>query len=690
MTQAVAVVGACFPLKPGTKEPAISAWQVVGPGVYPASGSYGIALTAADLVADGDPRNYPAGRDVLQELLSAFPGCLPTRVVKTPRGGYHVYMKKPNHLKFKKHQSKYPGIDFLSEGHYVCGPGTITVETPNSAAGIYQSINDNPIGDAPQALLDDLEVYADRLDNGAEMTLAHSKTFKDLCAVQPSVARGSRGIETYKLALQGRDLGLPKDVVYEHVRDQWNVRNSPPESDSELYKSVEHAFRYAKNAVGVKTPEAKFTPNMAPTEPVNIPDNVVSVADFQHKKVETTVHQQCLTLDPKKGTIEPTQANCVYLLRHDPAWSGRLVYNQFADRIELKGKPDWRRNCANKDEAITNYDFAFMQAWFSSAHKLERGIDMIKNACFAAARPYHPVLDWLDGLPEWDGKPRLDTLLLDTAGLAPEDDNEYTRAVSACVVISIIKRVREPGSKQDYVMVMESKQGRGKSTWVEELGRPWASTGELVPGDKDTYQNLRGKLVVELPEINATFSKADHAWLKKVLSTASDNYRKSYGHVAETVPRESIFIATINPNASGEYLKDDENRRYWPVRVGVKKFNIQLLKDTRDQIFAEAQQRYRAGERPWITAHGAAEIARAEQAKRRETDPWVDVLASWLANREKFNTTEVYLALGLSAKEVNSRQRTRVYTALREMGWDFDRAMKGGEWTKIKRLEDLI
>lgn len=91
---------------------------------YPQATGYGIALGADDLVLDIDPRNFPEGRNVEQELLKAFPELLKTRVVKTPGGGYHIYLKKDPSVKIRKSQTDWPGVDFLSEGHYVVGPGS--------------------------------------------------------------------------------------------------------------------------------------------------------------------------------------------------------------------------------------------------------------------------------------------------------------------------------------------------------------------------------------------------------------------------------------------------------------------------------------------------------------------------------------------------------------------------------------
>ncbi|MEG0379619.1 MAG: hypothetical protein RR614_14175, partial [Eubacterium sp.] len=42
-------------------------------------------------------------------------------------------------------------------------------------------------------------------------------------------------------------------------------------------------------------------------------------------------------------------------------------------------------------------------------------------------RRYHPVIEYIENLPEWDGVKRVDSLLIDCLG---SDDNAYVRAVT--------------------------------------------------------------------------------------------------------------------------------------------------------------------------------------------------------------------------------------------------------------------
>ena len=57
-------------------------------------------------------------------------------------------------------------------------------------------------------------------------------------------------------------------------------------------------------------------------------------------------------------------------------------------------------------------------------------------------RSYHPVREYLDSLPEWDGIPRVDTLLIDYLGA---DDTEYVRSVTRKTLCAAVHRVRYPG-----------------------------------------------------------------------------------------------------------------------------------------------------------------------------------------------------------------------------------------------------
>lgn len=689
-------IGACFPLIQGTKEPAVSAWRVVTPGAYQPVGSYGVALAASALVIDLDPRNYPPGRNILNELLTAYPELKKTFAVQTPRGGLHIYLTKPAGVKLKKHQAAWPGIDWISEGGFVCGPGTRTVAGKNTADGVYTPVNGHPVMVAPEALLASLEPPA-QADTASldDVTYMYAGQFQTACEVEPPSVQGSRGISAYKQACKGRDLGLPKDETYRIMRDFYNPRSLPPLSDGELWTQVEHAYTYAKNGLGSATPEAKlkdFTPP-APAPGVKVADTKpASMREHKENALAKAVVPTQFDYD-KQQNLKPTISNVLLTLLTDPHWQGMFRYNAFAQDIEYNGeRPFWRRDLISTGAEVRKEDLQFIQAWFSAARRVEITEAVLKAALYTTAiqSSYHPVKEEILS-EQWDGVPRLDRMLVDTLGC---EDTPYNREVGRVLGLSAIKRIFEPGCKQDYVVVIEGLQGIGKSLWIATFGGKYASTGQLKQHDKDSYQNLRGKWIVELPEINSTFSKQDFAWLKGVISTSVDVYRPSYGHRSIEVPRDSIFIGTINPDATGAYLNDDENRRYLPVAAYTP--NIELLKQTRKQIFAEAYYRYSQGEPIYIQDATLKAQAQREQAKRQIDDTWADVLHGYLGPRTSITPAELYTVLKLSPKDLNGAVKRKMARTMKLLGFAFERDnFAGGTYKKQGpapevKLEDLF
>ena len=78
----------------------------------------------------------------------------------------------------------------------------------------------------------------------------------------------------------------------------------------------------------------------------------------------------------------------------------------------------------------------------------------------ARKNSFHPIRDYLDGL-EWDGVHRLDRWLHIYFGA---DDTELHSAYGRKHLVAAVRRVRQPGVKHDAMLILQGKQGGGKST----------------------------------------------------------------------------------------------------------------------------------------------------------------------------------------------------------------------------------
>lgn len=340
----------------------------------------------------------------------------------------------------------------------------------------------------------------------------------------------------------------------------------------------------------------------------------------------------------KKGNIINSLNNLILILRNDPNLKG-IVFNQFSDSLEILGDVPWKhpsRFWRDADDAqlVSYVDLTYGTF---SARNYEIAVTKV-----ADDRSYHPVLEFLQELPEWDGTPRVDTLLMDYLGA---DDNDYIRAVTRKTLVAAISRVMRPGCKFDNMLVLNGPQGVGKSTLIAKLGGEWFSDCLQLTDTKDktAAEKLQGYWIIEIGEL-AGMRKTEVETLKGFLSKQNDIYRASFGRRATPHLRQCIFIGTTN--AENGYLRDTTgNRRFWPVRVpggGIKKV-WDITQDEILQIWAEVKYYYVSGE-PLHLEKDLVEMAEREQRAAMETDEREGMIREYLETLlpENWNDMNLY------------------------------------------------
>lgn len=273
----------------------------------------------------------------------------------------------------------------------------------------------------------------------------------------------------------------------------------------------------------------------------------------------------------------------------------------------------------------------------------------------AAKHPRHPVREYLVGL-KWDGRKRIDRWLEWYCGAECETEAEqaYAAAVGSRWLISACARVFKPGCKADFCLILEGEQGVGKSTTFSILAGPWFS--DSLPADlhhRDAALHLRGRWIIELSELSA-LGRSEMETVKSFLSRDEDRYRAPYARDEETIPRQCVFCGTTN---SALYLKDATGaRRFWPI--GVTRIDLRSLRDDRDQLWAEAYDRYSAGEKWWFDDDDSELIktASVEQESRYEGDVWHDTVRRYCDHRGEVSVADILH----NALEINPAKQTRV------------------------------
>ena len=325
-----------------------------------------------------------------------------------------------------------------------------------------------------------------------------------------------------------------------------------------------------------------------------------------------------------KGAIAQTIENVVIILRHDPRLSGCLALNEMEHNIISRKDLPWRsvKNSAqwvDADDASLRF---YLERFYGISSK-DRIFDAVNVV--ASENKFHPVRDYLDER-EWDGVPRVESLLIDYLGA---DDNAYTRAVTRKALVAAVARIYRPGCKFDYMLTIRGRQGLGKSALIRKLGGDWFSDSFTTLQGKDAYEQVQGVWIMEVGEL-AGMRKAEAETIKLYISKQVDRFRPAYGRRLQEFPRQCIFIGTTNET---QFLRDTTgNRRFWVVDTPnepAKDMWAELTEEVIGQIWAEAVEIYRQGEKLYLSRE-LERMARAVQEAYEEENPRAGIIADYL------------------------------------------------------------
>ena len=398
---------------------------------------------------------------------------------------------------------------------------------------------------------------------------------------------------------------------------------------------------------------------------------------------EEPQHWRKSLLRTSEGGVKDCRENVFTLLANHPKLKGLLGYDEFAHRVMKLRTPPWD---SEPGEWSTNDDY-LLGFWLAQHERLTvkaeatlvAGVGM---AAFAAR--FHPVNEYLDGLPAWDGVPRLGHWLPECLGA---EEGEYTRLVGTWFLMGMVQRVRHPGCQMDYMVVLEGLQGKRKSTALRVLAvrDEWFADTPVRVGTPDAMLSIAGKLLYEIAEMDS-FNRAETTAVKSYISSREDRVREPYGRRFVDRKRSGVFAGSTNQS---EYFKDPTGaRRFWPVACDGS-IDLAKLTEWRDQLFAEAMSRLASSDaeerRYWPTRAEEEKWLIPQQERREIVDPWFERLAVWLESKQNYGES------GLEVREVDSftsfdlltkclmvpqdridggrGMATRVGTAMHKLGW---------------------
>jgi predicted P-loop ATPase len=391
-----------------------------------------------------------------------------------------------------------------------------------------------------------------------------------------------------------------------------------------------------------------------------------------------------------KSTGACNLANTRLALRQEPALMNRFGFDEMS-RTEMLMRP-FVADPDFKPRPVTDVDIIKIQSWLQTFGFRKIGEKSVRDAITDDAHnhPYHPVRDYLDRVAaSWDGKPRVGTWLVTYAGAAlVMEKNEatgvyetsgYVEEVGKMFLVGMVARIYRPGCKFDYQLILEGpEQGMQKSKMCETLVGEEYFSDQLPPIEhKDASQHLRGKWLIEMPEMHA-YTRAEISKYKEFMTRRIERYRPTYARKDVIEPRQCAFIGTTNKMV---YLRDETgNRRSWPVATG--EIDIEALERDRDQLWAEAVHLFRGGVHWWPDRIFEREHIRPQQEARFESDPWEPLIKKYL---------DRLIDQAVKAQPSYVPETTVLKIAVNVLGYTIKKTVEQGELvTPISRLDPKI
>lgn len=299
-------------------------------------------------------------------------------------------------------------------------------------------------------------------------------------------------------------------------------------------------------------------------------------------------------IETEKGEVRQIISNLNIALMNpkyclkEKLYQGQIFYDSFTKEIKFQGKIIGEKEInPNKirlwDDTLNNRLGLEIEKRFGINYNANKMWEAVRFV--ASQYTISPPKQFLEQLI-WKGDENAIRKLLPT--YLGAEDTKLNAWIMEHMILGMIRRVFEPGSKFDEMMVLVGGQGIGKSTFARYLAmkEDWFCTIENIQG-KDAVINRMGKTVVEIEEFVALRNAKSANEAKSFLSKLSDRIRIPYEKFSTDVPRTCILIGTLNERT---FLNDHTGeRRYLPVECfkEKRKKSIYLDRDYQGNLSEE-------------------------------------------------------------------------------------------------------
>jgi hypothetical protein len=240
------------------------------------------------------------------------------------------------------------------------------------------------------------------------------------------------------------------------------------------------------------------------------------------------------------------------------------------------------------------------------------------------ARLFHPVREYIEALPAWDGRDRVAELC---SHIKPEDTDgdqqpeETLRWALHKWLVAMVATWMSDCSTNHEIFVLIGPQGIYKTTFFRHLLPPplrtyfWENAHNSF-ASKDDHLALAENCIVEIEEIDLQ-NPRDISELKALATSEKVKERRPYARFREERHRLASFCGSGNQE---RFLSDDTGNRRWLC------FKVNHIDDPRawgidyDQLYAQLYHDYREGFQYWFDLSDQQRVEQQNTAFRQMSD----------------------------------------------------------------------
>ena len=335
--------------------------------------------------------------------------------------------------------------------------------------------------------------------------------------------------------------------------------------------------------------------------------------------------------------------NFEIVLDNDCRFKSKIKFDEFSQQTNLMGNTPWETS-GNNYRAWSSFDdsalFSILQSDYGLNNRNDY-FDALKNV--AMRNRFHPVRDMLNSL-EYKGEGYIRSILPNYLGAA---DTEYNFQVMRLWMLEGVTRIYQPGCKADYTIILQGKQGLGKSTFLQlvALNDGWFNDSlDSLDSDK-AAQSLMGSWIIELAELKSLARTAGGVdSVKRFLTAVQDKLRLPYERRADIFSRQCIFAGTTNKN---DFLQDETgNRRFLIIQTGVQEpkknlFGPEAMNDIK-AAWAEAVHIYKTEKPKLLLPESCRKQAEELQAESMSDDGKIGIIQEYLSDKHRTCAIEIW------------------------------------------------